>query len=199
MQRALESPMGEPGSNHNGTTPSAIRLWRHLFGDRPDLIQLFTAYRDDKDRLQMPSTRHYTIIELAAAWAWAQQQDSINRECYFCAHQLLAPERVKDNAASVLALWCDVDAADLRLSPIVPTAIVESSPGRYHCYARLAHPVPPLEAEDLNHRWALAFGADPSGWDLTQLLRVPGTRNHKYESTPVVRLLAMHEVEGDPA
>jgi hypothetical protein len=187
--------MGEPGQHHSAT-PSAIRLWRHLFGDRPDLIELFTAYRDDKDRLQMPSARHYTVATLDDAWAWARQQDSINREVYFCAHQLLVPERRKDNAAAVLALWCDLDAGDLALSPITPTAVVESSPDHYHCYARLSRAVRPDEAEVLNHRWALAFGADPSGWDLTQLLRVPGTRNHKYESTPDVRLLDIFGPKG---
>jgi hypothetical protein len=38
-----------------------------------------------------------------------------------------------------------------------------------------------------------AIGADPSGFDLTQLLRVPGTRNHKYGERPVVEVV---ELEG---
>jgi len=178
-------------------TNDALRLWRHVFGDRPDLIELFSGYRrerSDKARLDMPAARHYHVGELADAWAWAAQQDSINRDVYFCCHQLLAPQRIKDNAASVLALWCDVDAANLNASPIQPTAIVESSPGRLQAFARLSRPIPPLVAEALNKRWALSFGADPSGFDLTQLLRVPGTHNYKYAAVPLVRLL---HLDGD--
>src|SRR5207253_2736302 len=42
------------------------------------------------------------------------------------------------------------------------------------------------------------LGADPSGWDLTQLLRVPGTRNHKYEDAPLVRVLQLTEARYEP-
>jgi hypothetical protein len=36
-------------------------------------------------------------------------------------------------------------------------------------------------------------GADRSGWDLSQLLRPPGTRNRKYAEAPEVRLLEPDE------
>ena len=32
------------------------------------------------------------------------------------------------------------------------------------------------------------LGADKSGWDLTQVLRVPGTRNYKYPGGPTVEV-----------
>jgi len=167
---------------------------RHVFGTRPDLAALFTGYRKEgSDALMMPSTRYYMPDQLDQAEAWAMQQDGINRDVYFCAHQLLAAKRTKDHAAPMVALYADVDAADLNASPIKPTAVVESSPGRYQAYARLACPVTATRGEQLNKRWALAFGADPSGYDLTQLLRVPGTRNHKYPERPMVRLLELDE------
>ena len=43
------------------------------------------------------------------------------------------------------------------------------------------------------------MGADLSGWDLTQLLRVPGTRNRKYVDAPVVELAYLSEDSHDPA
>jgi hypothetical protein len=79
-----------------------------------------------------------------------------------------------------------------------PTAVVESSPGRYHGYLRLADSIPPETAEKLNKRLAHKIGADLSGADRTQLLRVPGTVNHKYPDLPVVRILGLNEDE-DPA
>ena len=174
-------------------TPAAA-LWRHVFGTRPDLAALFTGYRKPgADALSMPSTRYYKPDELDEAEAWASQQDGINRDVYFCAHQLLAAKRTKEHAAPLMALYADVDGADLSTSPITPTAVVESSPGRFQAYARLACPVTATRGEQFNKRWALAFGADPSGYDLTQLLRVPGTRNHKYPDKPMVRLLEIDE------
>src|SRR5215211_7968415 len=69
-----------------------------------------------------------------------------------------------------------------------PTAVVNSSPGRQQFYWRLSMPVPPDIGEGLNRRLAYVLGADKSGWDLTQLLRPPGTRNRKYPDTPAVEV-----------
>jgi RepB DNA-primase from phage plasmid len=76
--------------------------------------------------------------------------------------------------------------------------IVESSPGRWQCYRPLTEPVDPCLGEELNQRLAYALGADTSGWDLTQLLRLPGTPNGKYWDAPRVRLLEMSDVRHDP-
>jgi hypothetical protein len=43
--------------------------------------------------------------------------------------------------------------------------------------------------EDLNRRLTYHLEADHGGWDLTQVLRVPGTNNYKYSSKPRVRLM----------
>jgi hypothetical protein len=179
-----------------GPVGDSIRLWRHIFGDRQDLLQVFTGYRatpDKEARLGMPAEGYYGPRELEKAVAWAIHQSSINRDVYFCAHQLFAAKRVKANAAAVLCLWADVDHANLAGSPIKPSAVVESSPGHFHAYARLSRPIAPLKAEELNKRWARSFGADGSGFDLTQLLRVPGTRNYACEGTPEVRLFEIDE------
>jgi hypothetical protein len=65
-------------------------------------------------------------------------------------------------------------------------------------YYRLSRTVPPAQGAELNRRLARALGADPSGWDLTQLLRVPATVNHKYEGQPAVRLVASTSAEYAP-
>jgi hypothetical protein len=181
----------------------AIRLWHHLFdgGGPDDLVEIWTAVRI-KDNLVNLAAWHFGLDQLEDAWQRAYSQDRDGREVYFCAHLLQANSghacvegrcfglRRKANAAAapVLALWSDVDTADLSLSPIRPTAVVESSPGRLQAYARLSAPLDPLVAEQLNKRWTYSFGADKSGWDLGQVLRVPGTHNHKYEGWPEVKV-----------
>jgi hypothetical protein len=94
----------------------------------------------------------------------------------------------KENAAAITALYVDGDGAQVPANLPRPTAIVRSSPGREQFYWRLSMPVPPEVGEDLNRRMAYAMKADKSGWDLTQLLRPPGTKNIKYPETPVVEV-----------
>jgi hypothetical protein len=79
-----------------------------------------------------------------------------------------------------------------------PTAVVESSPGREQFYWGLSCPVAPELGERLNQRLALVMGADRSGWDLTQLLRPPGTHNHKYADAPLVRVLELRDERQSP-
>jgi hypothetical protein len=59
--------------------------------------------------------------------------------------------------------------------------------------------VGPKEGEELNRRLAYAMDADLSGWDLTQLLRVPGTRNRKYQDAPVIELAHVSGNSYNPA
>lgn len=171
----------------------AARLWTHLFDDQPYLLSLFSGFLNDARRLDMPATRFYPRDKLEDALAWAAQQDAINREVYFCAHQVIGQERKKEQAAPVLAMYADVDGAALMQNPIAPTAVVESSPGHAHVYARLSRAVAPTQAERLNRRWALALGADPSGFDMSQVLRVPGTHNRKYGEPHLVLLRSLDE------
>lgn len=51
----------------------------------------------------------------------------------------------------------------------------------------------------MNRRLASAMGGDRSGWDLTQLLRPPGTPNFKYAGAPLVRILELEDACYEPA
>lgn len=178
----------------------ARRLWRALYGTRPGLIGVHSALRPAPGTPRL--ARHRSAFfeypgRAQAAAAWCLGASEAGLEAFFCAHLLTARRRAKANAAPVLALWADADrAAEGFLAgdgDPPPTAVVESSPGRAHLFWRLRRPVSPRKAEELNRRLLLAVGADRSGWDLSQLLRPPGTRNRKYEGGPPVRLLELDE------
>jgi len=94
-------------------------------------------------------------------------------------------------------LYADGDGARVGNGIPEPTAVVQSSPGREQFYWQLASAMPPGEAELLNRLLSYAMGADESGWDLTQLMRVPGTRNHKYPETPIVKIVTLREERYD--
>ncbi len=108
-----------------------------------------------------------------------------NRDLYMSAHNFSEPLRQKEVSLDPHHLYADLDECDPRTIDIKPTLAFESSPGRYVGYWFCDGPVP----EELNRRFAYHIGADPSGWDRTQVLRIPGTKNHKYDEKPEVKVL----------
>jgi hypothetical protein len=180
---------------HSTTTRTepALKLWRHIFADGRGLLQVWTGVRNGNDLLE-PKSSNFNYPEAAnTAAQWALSKSDEGREVYFCAHLLTGAERKKKNAGEVSSLWFEKDGEGAPNGSLKPTALVQSSPGRYHGYLRLTDPIPPETAEDLNLRLAHKLDADLSGADRTQLLRVPGTVNHKYPRRPEVELVEVLE------
>ncbi len=177
-----------PDTTADRTEP-AVNLWKHIFGDERGRLAI--SYSSGGSTLP---TRYFSYPGAAPSAAqWALEKSAEGRDVYFCAHLLIAPRRIKENATSIRTLWFEMDGGELPNGQLKPSAVVESSPGRYHGYLRLTDSIPPEIAEQLNQRLAHEIGADPSGYDLSQLLRVPETVNHKYPEHPVVRVLEIEE------
>jgi hypothetical protein len=179
---------------------TAIRLWSHVFAGQRGLLCIFSGQRSDGDVLENTKSRYFRVPGHAEEAArYAEGESAADREVYSCAHLLTRGRRVKENATPLAALYVDGDGAKAGAQMPEPTATVESSPGREQFWWALSEPVAPKEGEELNRRLAYAIGADRSGWDLTQLLRVPGTRNRKYADAPMVVLAALSESRYEPA
>src|SRR5690606_8754934 len=95
--------------------------------------------------------------------------------------------------------WADFDEVDPKKLDPKPTVLWQTSPGRYQGLYLLKRPVTGAEVEKINRRIAIATKSDPSGWDAGQVLRVPGSRNHKYEGAPRGRLLYVNGPKYDPS
>lgn len=116
--------------------------------------------------------------------------DDHNRDnLYFCPTALKGKRRKKDMALPTRLLWADLDAIDPRSIEPKPQIAWESSPGRYACLWILNDTHSPEVIERTNRALTYAVHADKSGWDLTQVLRLPGTRNYKYPKGPRGRLM----------
>lgn len=108
-----------------------------------------------------------------------------NNDLYWCPSIFEYPQRKVENAMDEHALWADLDEADPRQigSDYSPTTAWETSPGRYQALWILKNGF--LQGASWpgreNQRLSYHVGADKSGWDTTQLLRIPGWRNHKTE------------------
>jgi hypothetical protein len=173
----------------------ALGLWYHLFGEEYSgfYLCIVTMKRTNSKTSDLESRYFEWPAQDGDAQEYVLQRSAAGLEVYFCAHLLTERKRLARYAAPITALYVDGDGA-VELSDLPATAVVESSPGRHHYYYRLDEPTSPREAQDRNSRLAKAMGADPSGADLTQLLRVPGTYNHKREgAVSPVRLLNLSD------
>jgi ribosomal protein S25 len=111
-----------------------------------------------------------------------------------------AKQRKKEHVEVCPVVWSDLDECKPENLLIQPSITILSSPGRWQGLWRLNEPLEPSEAEAISKRIAYYHadqGADKSGWDLTQLLRIPFTQNYKYgsEVPPMVTISAISQEE----
>jgi hypothetical protein len=108
------------------------------------------------------------------------------KDMYFCPLPFTGPRRSKALVARSRILWSDIDYGDY--SKCEPSILWESSPGRFQGIWILPKVVNPDEAAQSSKQMAYFMGGDRGGWDLTQVLRIPGTPNLKYDDHPIVKL-----------
>jgi len=116
---------------------------------------------------------------------WFEQQGDI--DLYFSPLAYSHPKRRKEFARPSMFLWSDVDNGDENQVPA--TILWESSPGRHAALWRLPTRIPAEEASKQSKDIAYFIGGDRGGFDLTQVLRIVGTKNHKYNPPPKVKLI----------
>lgn len=97
-----------------------------------------------------------------------------------------ADSGLKDNVKGSQVVWAEFDgnAPDVsKLPDTIPAPsirIISSEAGHEHWYWRLAQFTTDTDSlERINRALAYHLGADASGWDANQILRPPGTLNHK--------------------
>lgn len=124
------------------------------------------------------------------AYAWPQDEAKIlahldnhpKDDVYFAPCLFLDRRRIEQFAEAERSLWADLDEVDPNEidHDYRPTIAWETSPGRFQGIWLLDRlRVGASWADKENHRLTVYLGADPSGWDTTQLLRVPGRANWK--------------------
>jgi hypothetical protein len=120
-------------------------------------------------------------------------------DCFFAVATREKDKGTKEGILEIPALWVDIDFPKLRQPdiekrlesfPLQPNLKVRSGNG-YHLYWILKEPAKKEDipqVEDLLKSLALALGGDMGATDASRILRIPGTRNHKYDPPREVRL-----------
>lgn len=129
--------------------------------------------------------------DIEAIKAYIRDSHKAGYDLYWCPSILEKNRRVKDSISKMSVLYADLDEVNPNNIPanLRPSVAWASSPNRYAAVWFLDKALPAEEAELLNKSLTYFIGADKGGWDLTQVLRIPGTRNFKYEGNPPGKLL----------
>lgn len=129
------------------------------------------------------------------AFMWPRDKDKIiermerheDDDLYWCPSLFEKNERKMEFAMDEHCLWADLDEIDPKtIDDYPPTMAWESSPGNYQALWILQPGSGDLQGASWeggeNQRLTYHLGADTGGWDTTQLLRIPGWKNHKPEN-----------------
>lgn len=107
----------------------------------------------------------------------------VKAECdvYFTPAMFDKPQRKAEHVIPRPLMWADVDEAPIdEVRRTKPLALWETSPGRYQAAWWLTGAeLLPRDMPSLPRLASHVLHCDPSGWDDTQLLRLPGTVSHK--------------------
>lgn len=108
---------------------------------------------------------------------------------YFCPTPFNNPQRKKSFVIGSKLLWADLDNVAPKSLELTPQIAWKSSNKRFASLWVLDIFYDAQTIEQRNKALSYTIGADKGGWDLTQVLRLPGTLNHKYSPSERVRVL----------
>lgn len=122
---------------------------------------------------------------------WIDESIEKSYNIYWCPTVLSEPQRIRENIPQMNVLYADLDEINPSDLPndLRPSVAWQTSTDRYAAIWHLDKYVSADKAEDLNKRLTYFVGADKGGWDLTQVLRIPGLPNHKYTPAQEGKLL----------
>lgn len=89
--------------------------------------------------------------------------------------------RKAENVVRVRCVFADLDGSPLGPAmDDMPDLVVETSPGKYHAYWRIAD-CPLVGFKQIQQSIAHKYNSDPKVCDLPRVMRVPGFYHHKHE------------------
>lgn len=143
---------------------------------------------DDKKTGRKPAIFHATPAQAFERLSIANRN---GYGCFWTVNKTNGLGRTAKDITECRALFVDLDGAPIE--PVQagnpnPCAIIESSPNRYHAYWQVSE----LGLDSFsNVQKALIakYNADRACHDLSRVLRVPGSYNHKRETVFLVRVI----------
>lgn len=150
---------------------------------------VFLSFKKGKKWIDIPYLYNKSLNQKLAADLKKYSPDKW--DVYFCPTPFTGKRRLKKLMPRTKFLWADLDEVNPSSLPIDlrPTISWKTSPNRYQSLWLLKEPISNIKADKLNKALTYNIGADKGGWNIGQVIRVPGTYNHKYDSNPKVTIV----------
>lgn len=167
-------------------------FFQFLFGEDEGYLCVVEISRNSQAKANKKVKQHFYMYpqELPKVLEFVGAMKS-RVDLYFAPFLLTEPKRKKAYITDTPTAWADGDLCPIESLKLEPSVIIRSSKNeeeeKFHFYWKFDEVQPSSIGESISKRIAYAHepdGMDVSGWDLTQLLRIPGTYNHKY-SPPI--------------
>jgi hypothetical protein len=161
-----------------------------FFSYFPGKITIQT-FDDKKVRKDLTSIIHFDAFTSSEAdhLGWLNGEGA---GIYLCVNETDGKGRKAENVIKIRSVYADMDGAPLENAmEFHPSLVVESSPGRFHCYW-FTRDVPLIAFSQLQKNIIRELHSDISVHDLPRVLRVPGFFHNKYEPY----LTNIHSYEG---
>ena len=167
-------------------TPKATTLdfFREIFLFSEGTVPIV---RSNIETGEFPCKETWHTVEDITSGAVQLEDSETPLHLYFTPHTYnTSQSRHKRNASptgSVVWIECDDEYFSfLTVAEAQPSIVVQTSPGRQHIYWLLDKQYPLADIEEVNKALTYKYlKHDRSGWDISQLLRVPGYKNRKRE------------------
>jgi hypothetical protein len=166
------SPATAPSAGNGGVDLEAAGQFLDLLGATRCTFQTFDDDAGRKER-KLASILHGSLAKHAAT---LQHLNDCGAGVFVAVNQTDGQGRARENMKRVRAVTLDLDGASLdpvKQCTLKPHIIVESSPGRYHCYWRVKG-LALEQFEDVQRAIAKRFDGDPEIAKLTHVARLPG-------------------------
>lgn len=144
-----------------------------------DGIVTFQTFGDSEKRADLIKVLHGTHADLAKT---LKKLNDKGAGIFFTVNRTDGKGRLAENVTGVRALFVDLDTPDVNRQfdyYLPPTIIIESSPGKHHCYWFLRDELPLDEFSVCQKILAEMTGGDPKVHDLPRVMRVPGYLHKK--------------------
>lgn len=172
-----------------------VEKWQRADGTQGE-VKKYSIEREGHTPLTGPvnTNGHYSLEQLSKA-PFKLQNSSARIGVHWAPNRFKpdAKKRKAQDVESIAAIWIDLDGVALPENfPLTPTAIVESSEGKYHVYWAV-NDVPLDDFPVIQKALAAFYGSDPAVHDLPRTMRLPGYW-HSKKVDFLSRLVSTNEV-----
>lgn len=158
-----------------------LSFWQALYGDRHGKMTLVSGFLVGPKLRGVLQRRFVWPDQCSDAADWAVHEATLGRDLFQSGYMHKADKKI--SRPQITSVYGEFRADDLTNVP-EPSLMVESAPGLFQCYWKLDAPVKTTGIKKIMDRLS---------WHHDRLVRIPGTKNHRYHGAPISRMVSHND------